>query len=465
MPRTKTIAPIPTHHKGQRSQEPLYLNRILPQWRNPEWLEGEIWRAVVAQQPVAVDCRDTLISTVVNLDWTIEAKDPNTRDELDEEIKYYIRFLTDNEEFDYVEHVEWIGKDYLDLPFGGATEVGRENNDPNGRVVWLALLDGATLFPTLNYDYPVGQQVAGINPVYFPYYGINRIYMSPKTSFLRKGWGCAPPEKIYLAIQLLNRGDVYYANLLLDTPQVGILDLIDMSKDSAEAWIDSWATLLKGVDPFKIPVLYEHEKKAEFISFTRPPTELMFDKATAKYETLTTAAYGMSPSDIGISATSSGGDTLAGSIRQERKTRQTGRALFKKKLNLYFNRLLPDYLNFKFIDMDDELNVAIGRARLATATAMQIFLQNKVIVPNEARQQVISDGLFTIPMKESIEGGDKPLETAPSGGSDQANSDQLGRSVAPSQGGYGQKSMTKDELTANLLDISDDINDNSLVEN
>ena len=260
MPRIKTTAPVPTHHKGQRSQEPLYLNRILPQWRNPEWLEGEIWRAVVAQQPVAVDCRDTLISTVVNLDWTIEAKDPNTRDELDEEIKYYIRFLTDNEEFDYVEHVEWIGKDYLDLPFGGATEVGRENNDPNGRVVWLALLDGATLFPTLNYDYPVGQQVAGINPVYFPYYGINRIYMSPKTSFLRKGWGCAPPEKIYLAIQLLNRGDVYYANLLLDTPQVGILDLIDMSKDSAEAWIDSWATLLKGVDPFKIPVLYEHEK-------------------------------------------------------------------------------------------------------------------------------------------------------------------------------------------------------------
>lgn len=460
MPRIKKTAPLPSRQTGQRSQEPLYFNRILPQWRNPEWLEGETWRAVVAQQPVAVDCRDTLIANIVNLDWNIEAKDPDTTDELRDEIDYYTKFLTDNGEIDYITHLEWILKDYLDLPFGGAAEIGRENNDPEGRIRWIEPLDGATLFPTLNYDYPVGQRVSGYDPAYFPWYGVNRIYMSPSTRFSRKGWGVAPPEKVYLAIQLLNRGDVYYANLLLDTPQVGILDLGDMSKDSAEKWIEGWQSLLKGIDPFKIPVLYEHTKAAEFISFTRPPAELMFDKATAKYVTLTTAAYGMSPSDIGIGSVSSGGETLAGSIRQERKTRQTGRAVAKKKVNLYFNRLLPDNLNFKFIDMDDELTVAIGRGRLATATAMKIFLESKVIVPNEARKQLISDGLFTIPMKETIEGGDKPLEIEkPFGGT---GAGQLGKPIAPSQGGYGEiKSRAEEISNAKLLDMDEDFSDNS----
>ena len=65
-----------------------------------------------------------------------------------------------------------------------------------------------------------------------------------------------------MALQMIGRGDVYYANLLLDTPQVGILDLKDMAKDSAEEWVKARATL-KNVDhPKAKELLAEVERRA-----------------------------------------------------------------------------------------------------------------------------------------------------------------------------------------------------------
>lgn len=458
MARRKTTYPTPSRQTGQRSLDPLFLNRIVPQWRNPDWLSGEAWRRVVEAQPVAVVCRDTLISNIVNLEWAIEPTDSTQRDELKSEIAYYEDLLNFSGELDYVSLVEWLGRDYLDLPMGGVAEVIREGDSPEGRTSYIIPVDAATCFPTDNVDFPIGQ-TNGREYVYFPWYAINRIYMSPKTSWNRWGWGCAPPEKIFLTITLLDRGDVYYANLFLDSPQVGILDLMDMEKSSAEAWVDSWKNMLSGIDPFKIPVLYEHTSDAKFISFTRSPGELMFDKGLARYVTLLTAGYGMSPSDIGFPSTSGGGETLAGTIRQERRTRRTGYALFKKKLALFFNRLLPPTLRFHFIDLDDELNVAIGRARLATATAMEIDIRNGIITPNEARQQMIADGLFTISMSEAIEGGDE-VRQQPMGGN--VGSNLLGRPVAPSQGGFGeQRSEVEKSLLEEELLIEDELDDSA----
>jgi hypothetical protein len=160
--------------------------------------------------------------------------------------------------------------------------------------LWVEPLDGGTLFPTLDTTYPYGQIVmeAVGAEVYFPKYAISRIYMSPKTEIKRKGWGMAPPEKIFLALQLIGRGDAYYANLLLDTPQVGILDLEDIDETS-KGMDKSWQGLLNGIDPFKIPVLYEHEKPATFINFTSPPADIMFDRAMLQYSALVASGYGM----------------------------------------------------------------------------------------------------------------------------------------------------------------------------
>ena len=463
MPRVKKTYPEPSRQKGQRSLDPIFLNRYLPQWNKPDWLSGNQWRQIVELQPTALVCRDTLISNIANLDWKIEPVDSNQRDELKPDIEYYTNFIENSGELDYVGLVEWIGKDALDLPFGGAVEVIRAYDAPDGKVLWLVPLDGATCFPTENYNFPVGQ-TNGTDNIYFPTYAIDRIYMSPRSNWMRYGWGVAPPEKIYMAMNMLGRGDVYYSNLLIDTPQVGILDLKDMAQDSAAEWVEAWKNMLGGIDPFKIPVLYEHTQAAEFISFTRSPTELMFDKALMKYVILTCAGYGMSTSDIGMPSSSSGGDTLAGSIRQERRTRRTGQAVLKKKFVSFWNKILPDTLQFHFIDLDDEVALGVARTRLANASAMEILLRNQVIVPNEARQQLLADGLFTISMQESIDGGDNPVEPQmPFGGGKINGSGQLGKPIAPSQGGYGEKksvierSELLDEETQEILNVSEDV--------
>ena len=452
MPKVKTTPPKETKQKGQRSIDlPFYIQRILPPWSQPAWLRGELWRSVVQRQPFAVICRDTLVSNILALDWKIEAKDSTKRDEYKDEIEYYTDFFNDTGDYDYTEIIEWVGKDVMDLPFGSGTEMGKEGDKQNGKLVWIELLDGATLFPvSWNPDWPVGQMVkeAGVKTVYFPRHAINRIYLSPRTEIQRKGWGMPPPEKIYLAMELLNRGDYYYANLLLDTPEAGILDLGDMTKDSAEEWVKGWREMLTGIDPFKIPVLYEHDTQAKWVGFTRPPAEIMFDTAIMKYAAITAAGYGMSLSDVGIQVTASGGETLAGSIRQERQTRKTGVARLKKKFKLYFDRMLPEYLEFKFIDQDDELSVALGRARLANATAWGQLLDKGVFSPEEVRQQWMADGLTTISFPEKIPEDAIPIATPTPERPGQTG----GKAVPVSGGGHGEVKSKSDIFDMALED-------------
>src|SRR3990170_2014593 len=457
MPKVKTTYPKPDGQKGQRSVDfpDIYINRIIPAYSQPSWQEADFWRRAVAGQPFATICRDTLISKMLSLDWKIEPRDADQRDEYKEEIKYYTKFFENTGDYEYSEIIEWVCKDALDIPFGGAAELGYEGDDPNNNLAWIELLDGGSLFPTYNSDYPVGQSLKELPnyTVYFPWYAINRIYSSPRTDIKRKGWGMPPPEKIFLALVSLSRGDVYYANLLLDTPEVGILDLGDMAKDSAEEWVKSWRGLLGGVDPFKIPVLYEHDKAATFIQFNRSPTELMFDKTIMKYAGICAAGYGMTLSDLGFSPTSSGGETLAGGIRQERNTRKTGLAVLKRKVTAFFTRMTPEYLKFSLVDLDDELSVALGRARLANATAWQLMIDKHVLTPNEARAQTVADGLITISVKEKVEGGDEFPEVSQG---TQERPGLLGRTVSPSSGGYGEVKSEAEELSE-VTDLTEDI--------
>jgi hypothetical protein len=440
--RTKRIAPAVSREKGQRSLQvnsPFFV-RYLPQWRQPDWLGAEKWRAFVQAQPFAVDCREAIINYVLSLDWKIVPRDSTKMDELKPVIDYYTSFLEHTGEYEFADIVEWLLKDYLDLPFGGCAELGREGDNPNGRVRWIKLLDGGTLFPTHNTTYPIGQALPSDTqkPVYFPAHAVDRLYMSPRTEFIRYGWGMAPPEKIYLAIDLMTRGDKYYVNLLSDTPEAGLLDLMNMSKTSAEEWIEAFKAYMAGVDPFKIPVLYEHEQAAQWIPFGRPPTELMYDRTITKYAAITCGGYGVTFSDIGFPGASSGGDTLAGSIRQERTSKRSGKSKAKRRLASWFNNLIDptrEILKFEWIDLDDEVAVAMGRARLANSTAMGQFIDKGIISPQEARLQTIADGTFTISIPEEI-----PPEAQER--IDAMNSPErpgmLGKPVSPSQGGHGE---------------------------
>lgn len=433
----------PTKEKGQRSKDlPAFL-RVLPAWSSPAWINADRWRLVVRDQSIAMICRETLIANIMALDWKITPKDSNLQDELKKEIEYYTNLIKGDGGIDYSLHTEWVGQDFLDLPFGAGTELGREGDQVDGKVVWFEPLDGATLFPTLNKDWPVGQRLKELplNPVYFPEHAMDRIYMTPRTNIRHKGWGMPPPEKIYLAITMLWRGDRYYANLLLDTPEAGILDLMDMDEESARAWIKGFQDLMSGIDPFKIPVLYEHTKEAKFIPFGKPPTDLMYDRITLRVAAIICAGYGLTLSDIGFPTLGSGGETLAGTIRGERQTRKTGFARLKRKFVEYWGKMLPETLQFEYIDHDDELSVALGRARLATMTAFNQMIESRVLLPEEARMQMLSDGLITIAIPEKLpEGAFDEIDErkAQKVKEAQERPGSLGAPVSPSQGGHGE---------------------------
>lgn len=423
-----------------------YFLRNVPIWNPPSWQGAEMWRNFVMRQPIALICRDTIANYLNSLDWAIVARDSDQRDELRETVKYYTRLLergsTYYYDMDFASHVEWIVKDLYDLPFGAASEIGRVDDNPEGDVVWIRPLDGGTCAPTLNFDYPVVQiaQTAGVLPVYLPREFVSRIFLSPRTELQREGWGIAPPERIARAIEMLSNGDNYYAQLILNTPEAGILDLGDMEKESAENWVKSLQDLLYGIHPLKIPVLYEHTTQAKWIPFGKPPSEIMYDTTTTKYAAIVAAGYGLTLSDIGFPTQTGGGDTLAGTIRMERVAKSSGKAIAKKKLEFYFNRILPDTLKFTWIDYDDERNVSKGRARLASAQAADIFVRNKILTPMEIRQQTLADGLISISIPETIDINDESLfpATASFGQFGGSRTKTLGNPVAPSEGGQGE---------------------------
>jgi hypothetical protein len=371
----------------------------------------------VLNQPVAIVCRETLIANLVSLDWKITPRNSKYKEELEATIKHYTKVLTNGGEYpglglDFSGMIEWIVGDLLDIPFGGAAEIGRKGGSEDGRVQWIRPIDGGTLYPTLNQDFPIVQYYPNYSNdiVTFRPWEISRTYMSPHSFILREGWGMAPPEKIYFALDLLTKGDKYYANLLLDIPTAGILDLGDMEKSSAEEWISAFKSFVNDqTTSFKIPVLYEHNNKVEFIPFGKVPNDIMFNHITLKYAALVAAAYGMSLSDIGLGTTSASGETLAGSIRQERKTRKTGHARIKAKMKSFFDHILPETLEFNWIDYDDELNVAMGRARLATSQAFKTAQDQGWFSGQELRSQWIQDGLSSISMPDEIPPDAKPL--------------------------------------------------------
>ena len=454
----------------------LFLTRFSPPWTRPPSLPAYTWRNWVMNQPVAMAYRETLIANILSLDCAITHRDATYKKELDATVKYYTKLLDNGGYYlgtDYTGLIEWIAGDVLDLPFGGATEVGRKGDVAGGRVAWLRPLDGGTLYPTLNMDYPVVQYYQGYDAIAFPDFAIARTYLSPQSYIYREGWGMAPPEKAYFAINLLNTGDKYYANLLLDVPTAGILDLGDMEKSSAEEWVTAFKTFVNDTaTSFRVPVLYEHNNPVSFIPFGKVPNDIMYDTITIKYAALLGAAYGMTTSDIGLKDAGSG-NTLAGTIRDERRSRRTGFARLKLKMKYFFDKILPTSLEFTFIDFDSELSLNLGRARLATATAMNLLQTNGNFSQQEVRSQVIQDGLFDINIPDKLPKQAKAKQEAKfwhdtlGNGGQTANPnsqkqkpgepEKVGSPKIPSGGGEGDikkmASLTMKSRTKNIEDV------------
>ena len=375
-----------------------YLQRWIPYWGHPGWLNAERWRAFVRNQSVAIITRDTLITNMLSMNWQITAKDSADGDkrEIRKAIDYYTDLFT-YLEGDFDTYCELMAQDLLDLPFGAMAEVVREDDKPDGPVLGMFHVDAATLFPTGVDEFPVQQRVPELpgSVVNFPKHSVARIMMTARPEIRRKGWGMAPPEKAYLAIEMLFRGDRYYANLLLDTPEAGILDLIDMDAETADQWIEGMREMFHGIDGFKVPVLHSHSTPAQWIPLNRPPTDMLYNEVTMKYAAILTAAYGMRTSDIGMTELS-GEKTLAGVIRGERQTRKSGFALVRTKFENHFNNVLPAEIKFSWIDDDEETKLSESKTLVSFGQGLQQLASAGLLSKEEARQEIVSRGLLSI---------------------------------------------------------------------
>ena len=429
---------------------PSFLNRILPYYGQPAWLEATHWRRFVRSQPIAVICRDTLIQNMLYLDWDIIPKNPEDYGdaEITKAIDYY------KEMFEYLEddfdtYIELMLQDMLDLPFGGCSEVGRWDDDPDMPVIWAEHIDAATLYPTGNVDYPVAQRVPDVPgvQVVFPDHAVARMVTSPRPEIRLKGWGMAPPQKVYIAIDMLYKGDQYYWKLLLDTPEAGLLDLADFSAEEVDDWLASFRDIMGGIDGFKVPLLYAHEKPAQWIPFTRPPTDMLYNDTYLKYAQIVAAAYGLRLSDIGLDD-SKGQGTLAGVIRGERQTKRSGRAMVKSKTENHFNSMLPKELKFIWKDKDVEDTIERGRALFQMSQGLKQAVDSGLIDQSEGRAELIASGTLEtdldpnkVPEKPEpqLPPGMNPF--SPAGAASNENVDEQKKNaeepVPPTQGGRG----------------------------
>ena len=359
----------------------------------PDGTPAAWWRQAVRALPSAISCRDVLISRVVALPWRVVSKDSKDQDEYQVECDAYSDIFNawNGEGFDVGLTRMW--QDALDLPIGGNVETVRW---PDGKLHSLWNIDGGTLSATGNPKVPVYQRLPGVLNapiIYLTDQEVKRIGLDPRPEFDRQGWFMAPPEKVFVAMQLLARGDKYYWQLLQDTPPAGILSLGDMSKTSAQAWIASFQETMMGLSSLKVPVLYEIKAmKPEFIPFGKPPTELMYPQAMLRYLQFLCAGYGITPGDIGV-----GEDrTLAGTIRNDRASRQTGFALIRDKTETFCNSLLPNYLRWQTEEHDEESQIQLGRARLANMQAFRHAVEAGYMKPEDVQNQLRADALVTV---------------------------------------------------------------------
>jgi hypothetical protein len=424
------------------------------------WVEAARWRNVVRNEPTAIICRDRLIVYAQACPWDITAKNTKDAKKLEGDIAYYKKFVLGD--FDIILDLLW--QDALDLPVGGNIELVRwpsnvlptierdgetfrvTQPNPKGHIFKLVPIDGATIVPTHDPEFPIMQKLQGDlnNAVFFSKNEIGRVVLTPRPEIRVKGYGMPPPQRIYMAISLLYYGNQYYARLLLDTPEAGILDLLDMSQQDAEDWVSSYQSLLQGVDPLKIGVLYQHTQAAKWIPFGRPPSEMSYDNVTLKQQRIVAAGYWLTLADIGLEP---GGKTLGGEIRRQRESRQTGFGMIREKTKNFFNNeVLPPYLEFAWIEKDDEAMAATGRARLLNAQALKAMVEPGIIQVEDAQAQLKKDGLLTIDLQPKPK--EAPVPVAPPGSKngalagDEDQTDKEIERVPPSAGGRGEAGQT-----------------------
>lgn len=368
---------------------PPYISRAPYYPINPSLFTNEQWR-FVAKEPITRLCVRHIIREIVSLDWDIISEAGPKRDDTGV-IDYFTRVFEeadDGDGWDY--HISRVVQDALELPIGGVVEPAPD--DFTGMAGAIYHVDGATVFPTFDPIYPFVQ----INPfnsaerVYFQKGDLIRLLFQPRTDLRRKQFQESPVESALMGIEALSKMYLYYMRQLSDTPIAGILDLMDMSAGEAQDWAREYREMLEGIDPLKIPVLYDHVKPARFIGLGRSPQDVNIVEQFKRFAEIVIGNFGLSIGDLRLFEHDR---TLAGVESSQRVTERSGIGFYAQAIEDFINRTIlfshisKIKLKFKRGTVGKELQeTELSNARaqmLMTLTGNQPLLK-----PEDAQKQL-----------------------------------------------------------------------------
>lgn len=320
------------------------------------------WR-LIAQEPVNRLARKMIQREVASLNWKVTPLDPQNEEHQTAAL-YYTQIFKN-----FRGLITRTLKSVCEIPQGGAWETGwitpalfDEGN--KGTLSFVKFIDGGTLWPTPSNVFPIVQvdPKNTMRTVSFRPDEIHRILAYPRDEFDRTWWQESPTESSYLAIEALARIYTYYLKQLGDTPVAGILDLMDFGQESATAWAKDFREMLVGIDPIKIPILYEHEEPAKWLPMGRNPSELDIPMQFQRFAEMVLSNYGLSLSDLRMFDI---GSTKAAAAVSRKISTQSGIGFFAELIKDAVQELLPPFLIFGYSDVDIEQERTKAQIRAA----------------------------------------------------------------------------------------------------
>lgn len=332
-------------------------------------------------------CGSTLMHQVEGLDWKIL----NPKKQADDITAYFTDLIWsandglggDNTFFNK------LIEDVLACRTGGFVEIVR-NFD--GIPTALYSVDGATVWPTLEPEAPFEQKFHGQTVTTFSAFDLLQVVWRPFTDWQLLGYNRTPLQIAWDAINVLGIADDYIRRALSEDIPAGLLNLgPNFDRNAALDWKTTWdAMMASDVRVNKFGILWGADH-IDFAKFAFNPQEMQVSQTTLWETQLVTAAFELTPADIGLNIGGAGGN--AGE-QQVTLTKRRGLRALIEKIERAFTRLVlpPGYeLEFDAIDTSDERDIAAIAQMKSQSIAQYIGAMGPVGIKEALAAGVISD--------------------------------------------------------------------------
>jgi hypothetical protein len=192
---------------------------------------------------------------------------------------------------------------------------------------------------------------------------------------------------------------------------MGILDLMDFSQTEAAAWARNFREMIEGIDPIKIPLLYDHEHTASFIPFARSPQDLNIVEQFKRFAELLLSKYGLSIGDLRLFEHQS---TKAGERVSQLVTERSGVGFWAAIIAAFVTSLLPRGLTFAFKQPRPERELVEANRKSVQMAMLQNATGAKALISvKDAVEEAQALALFTTPVKPLDEQEQPPAPVPP----------------------------------------------------